>query len=200
LRGFRARGFPVLPSVPLSLLDGKEGVDGSSPSEGSAKAPEIGTFVFGLTCTISSVRRVWSRLEDPQPRSGIEDVRRVRRVIFRLAACACWRRTAGKASSPDPYADRGSHGEWTCELPSDSIRGVPGQPASRAQRGSPLQALLRPRVTKADNNRWSPWGAQRAQPLATARNQRQIDRPSKPQEQAKSVCHRLPPVAARSTW
>jgi hypothetical protein len=39
LRDLRAHGFPRLPSVPFSLLDGKEGVDGSSPSEGSAKAP-----------------------------------------------------------------------------------------------------------------------------------------------------------------
>ena len=31
LRGFCARGFPALPAVPVSLLDGKEGVSGSSP-------------------------------------------------------------------------------------------------------------------------------------------------------------------------
>jgi hypothetical protein len=30
----RARDFPALPAVPASLLDGEEGVDGSSPSEG----------------------------------------------------------------------------------------------------------------------------------------------------------------------
>jgi hypothetical protein len=34
LRDFRARGFPLFTAVPASLLDGKEGVDGSSPSEG----------------------------------------------------------------------------------------------------------------------------------------------------------------------
>jgi len=34
LRGFRAREFPRLPALPASSLDGKEGVDGSSPSEG----------------------------------------------------------------------------------------------------------------------------------------------------------------------
>jgi hypothetical protein len=33
LRGFRARGFPDVPAVPSSSLDGKEGVDGSSPPE-----------------------------------------------------------------------------------------------------------------------------------------------------------------------
>src|SRR5207248_10182391 len=41
---------------------GKEGVDGSSPSEGSAKAPEIGAFSFRQTCSVSNVRCVWSRL------------------------------------------------------------------------------------------------------------------------------------------
>ena len=37
-------------------LHGKEGVDGSSPSEGSAKAPEIGAFAFRPTCSASNVR------------------------------------------------------------------------------------------------------------------------------------------------
>src|SRR5881392_4183669 len=39
---------------------GKEGVDGSSPSEGSAKAPHSGASSFGCNCTIHSVRWVWS--------------------------------------------------------------------------------------------------------------------------------------------
>jgi hypothetical protein len=34
LRGFRARSFPPLPSLPASELNGKEGVSGSSPEEG----------------------------------------------------------------------------------------------------------------------------------------------------------------------
>ena len=29
---------------------GKEGVSGSSPEEGSAKAPHVGAFLFGRTC------------------------------------------------------------------------------------------------------------------------------------------------------
>jgi hypothetical protein len=41
-------------------LDGKEGVDGSSPSEGSAKAPHVGAFLFGSTCVRANVRWVWS--------------------------------------------------------------------------------------------------------------------------------------------
>src|SRR6266508_3551143 len=41
---------------------GKEGVDGSSPSEGSAKAAQIAAFSAGATCTSSSMQWVWSRL------------------------------------------------------------------------------------------------------------------------------------------
>src|SRR5438876_65341 len=48
--GFRARGFPGVPAGPASPLDGKEGVDGSSPIEGSlslsAKTPHVSAFSF----------------------------------------------------------------------------------------------------------------------------------------------------------
>jgi hypothetical protein len=50
------------PPVPPHNLHGKEGVDGSSPSEGFAKAPEIGAFSFGSICTYSSVQWGWSPL------------------------------------------------------------------------------------------------------------------------------------------
>ena len=43
-------------------LHGKEGVGGSSPPEGFAKAPQIGAFCFEGTCTISSMQWVWSPL------------------------------------------------------------------------------------------------------------------------------------------
>jgi hypothetical protein len=39
---------------------GKEGVDGSSPSEGSAKSPHIGVLSFRSICTAANVRQVWS--------------------------------------------------------------------------------------------------------------------------------------------
>ena len=35
---------------------GKEGVDGSSPSEGSAKYPQTEFFLFGLICSVRIVR------------------------------------------------------------------------------------------------------------------------------------------------
>jgi hypothetical protein len=41
---------------------GKEGVDGSSPSEGSTKAPHVGAFLFSSTCSKANVRWVWSLL------------------------------------------------------------------------------------------------------------------------------------------
>ena len=43
-------------------LNGKEGVDGSSPSEGSAKAPHVGVFSLSSICKNGSVQCVWSRL------------------------------------------------------------------------------------------------------------------------------------------
>src|SRR4030095_3551497 len=45
-------------------LHGKEGVDGSSPSEGSAKAQHNALFHFGSTCRLSNVG---GRLEHCQP-------------------------------------------------------------------------------------------------------------------------------------
>jgi len=39
LRGFLGRPLPRLPAFPAPDFDGKEGVDGSSPSEGFAKVP-----------------------------------------------------------------------------------------------------------------------------------------------------------------
>jgi hypothetical protein len=38
--------FNALLAQLVEHLHGKEGVDGSSPSEGSAKAPEIGAFSY----------------------------------------------------------------------------------------------------------------------------------------------------------
>src|ERR671937_326530 len=52
-------GFALLAQLVEDLHD-KEGVDGSSPSEGSAKAPQTGAFCLTGTCTFSSVRWVWS--------------------------------------------------------------------------------------------------------------------------------------------
>ncbi len=40
----------------------RRGVDGSSPSEGSTKAPEIGAFSFRRICSMSNVRCAWSLL------------------------------------------------------------------------------------------------------------------------------------------
>ena len=51
-------------------LHGKEGVDGSSPSEGSAKAPQNGAFCLTGSCTTSSVQWVWSPLWSLQVQSA----------------------------------------------------------------------------------------------------------------------------------
>jgi hypothetical protein len=52
----------------VGALHGKEGVGGSSPPEGFAKAPQISAFPSALTCTISSMRYLWS----PQVQSVLQ--------------------------------------------------------------------------------------------------------------------------------
>src|SRR5436190_5555717 len=61
-------------------VHGKEGVDGSSPSEGSAKGPQRRLFLR-LTCAFTTVRWVWSPLMEP---SGHEWRRQSR--VFALNA------------------------------------------------------------------------------------------------------------------
>jgi len=61
-RGNVAASARPCPPVPPQNLHGKEEVDGSSPSEGSAKVQHVGALAFSPTCTVCSVRWVWSRL------------------------------------------------------------------------------------------------------------------------------------------
>jgi hypothetical protein len=56
----QANPQPVATHGNRSGAHGKEGVDGSSPSEGSAKAPHFGAFSFSSTCSSSNVRWVRS--------------------------------------------------------------------------------------------------------------------------------------------
>ena len=58
-RGFRAQSRFRRPSANGGKrfgVHGKEAVGGSSPPEGSAKAPQSGPFCLLNTCTISSVQ------------------------------------------------------------------------------------------------------------------------------------------------
>jgi hypothetical protein len=48
---FRAPDFPALPAVPASLLDGREGVSGSSPEEGFRVCPAQAMLLLPLTAT-----------------------------------------------------------------------------------------------------------------------------------------------------
>ena len=60
-------------------LHGKEGVDGSSPSEGSAKAPHNRSFCFGSICRFSNMGQVWSPLWSLQVENALLESRVVRR-------------------------------------------------------------------------------------------------------------------------
>jgi hypothetical protein len=57
--------------VPPQNLHGKEGVDGSSPSEGSAKVQHVAAFAFSPTCRVGRVRWVWSRLWSFRVQNGV---------------------------------------------------------------------------------------------------------------------------------
>ena len=97
------------------ILHGKEGVDGSSPSEGSAKAPLMRGFRFRSTCRSPSLRWVWSPLWSPQVENASNTGARVP-GSERAGASACprsWRpyprRTAGQAPPCSPPASPSSH-------------------------------------------------------------------------------------------
>ena len=81
LRDLRARGLPRMPSIPASLLDGKEGVDGSSPSEGFKKPQHISGFLSMLVVGSGDTRSHQGRtglrthVADGDPLSSEEDVR-----------------------------------------------------------------------------------------------------------------------------
>jgi hypothetical protein len=51
LRDFRGRDDPLLPLLPVSDLDGKEGVNGSSPLEGFKNTLQTGMFSRSLLPT-----------------------------------------------------------------------------------------------------------------------------------------------------
>jgi hypothetical protein len=53
----RADQQPLATRGNLPSFDGKEGVDGSSPSEGSAKAPEIGGSAVGILAASGIMNR-----------------------------------------------------------------------------------------------------------------------------------------------
>ena len=85
--------------------DGKKGVDGSSPSEGSAKTPHVGVFAFRSTCRVTSVRWVWSRLWSSEVQNaaagaiyGLEDSRS--RATSRRTVPQAVRRLVARRAEP----------------------------------------------------------------------------------------------------
>jgi hypothetical protein len=71
----QADSQPVATHRNGSGAHGKEGVNGSSPLEGSAKALQVGSFVFGSTCSPSIVQWVWSRLWSFRARQRLAELR-----------------------------------------------------------------------------------------------------------------------------
>jgi hypothetical protein len=82
--------------VPPLNFHGKEGVDGSSPPEGFAKAPQIGAFSLARGCTVSNLRWVWSPLWSLQVAEA--GTISAFRVVSRAALPACGANAAAFAS------------------------------------------------------------------------------------------------------
>jgi hypothetical protein len=68
--GYTTGRYALLAQL-VEHLHGKEGVDGSSPSEGSAKVQHVAAFAFSPICSVSSVRWVWSHLWSFRVQNGI---------------------------------------------------------------------------------------------------------------------------------
>src|SRR5512132_2353629 len=108
---FVATGCHRLPAT----FHGKEGVDGSSPSEGFAKAPHNWAFCFGSTCRFSNVGQVWSPLWSLQVENALLESRVVR---LRSAQPRGRRFIAGARYGPisDPCVPVESLVEWPPKL------------------------------------------------------------------------------------
>jgi len=95
-------------------LHGKEGVDGSSPSEGSAKPPHAAGFAIRLVCRASTVRWVWSRLWSFAAREG--DHRATRCRSGRRRRSRCWALLGlGSAQRRPSVAELAGGTGWTEE-------------------------------------------------------------------------------------
>jgi hypothetical protein len=106
-------------------IHGKEGVDGSSPSEGSAKAAEIAAFSISLACISSSMRWVWSRLwsfqvHDPSVQPHL--ARLGRPPVLR-------QRPLNPSTKLVPCGSRRLRVNLFSELYGDALKGVVGAPA-----------------------------------------------------------------------
>jgi hypothetical protein len=72
---------------------GKEGVDGSSPSEGSAKAPQIAAFSIEAACKSSNMRMVMEPFMELPGREALLNaatIRATKRVIHDPSLSEWW--------------------------------------------------------------------------------------------------------------
>jgi hypothetical protein len=144
---------------------GKEGVDGSSPSEGSARYLQIGRFPFSSTCRSSSLRWVWSRLWSFQIRNALPPPRASR---DRRSGC-----TGSWSPSPLRWRRRGAHraGGRRLRRDQDCTTGCSrsrNPPRSVSQTATAVKSVPRSWqiVVNAGDTGWSLYGAPWLQPVA----------------------------------
>jgi hypothetical protein len=144
------------------LRHGKEGVDGSSPSEGFTKAPQNGVFVFGPTCTSparSSVGRVLEKrvLRRPPTRPSSE-----RALEDRAMFDAHSEKWASGAGTPWPRHRKGApmqqkrmRGESAKQVAIDVLRSA-GEPLHTKESRSAAQHDPRRRTAQRRDPRERP--------------------------------------------
>jgi hypothetical protein len=119
---------------------GKEGVDGSSPSEGSARAPQSEACLSGPTCASCSLTQVWSTLWSSQIQKASKVLGRPPWPGMQVVAASGERTLAhpsGLYPRPVRLGDRirrwWSPARWRDEHPEDSDG--EGYPLSGEQQG-----------------------------------------------------------------
>jgi hypothetical protein len=164
---------PALLAQLVEHLHGKEGVDGSSPSEGSAIAPHVGAFAFRLTCRgeLCAV--------------GMEPFVELSRRLGTAAAPAndhrdqtCGRCAAARARAVRVYAAQRKPVAW-----GRGASGLAGRPpGGSSSAGRPAG---RPRCTRSAPRRWgaSAWNKAASSSIC-------------PGPTPSSPCHRHTSVAA----
>src|SRR2546430_9668089 len=120
---------------------GKEGVDGSSPSEGSAKAPQRG-FVFGSTCRFWNVARYGALYPRTHEESGRADAARTALARGLVARVRSWGNPITVASlrrTPQLLPPESCHddGRRKGQFPNSATNSSGGSARPRAARRAP---------------------------------------------------------------
>jgi hypothetical protein len=154
---FRARDLPALPAVPASLLHGKEGVDGSSPSEGLAEVPANRHLLLSRRKTRTHVGR-----RQPAPQATACPSSWPMLVSPRSCLCRSWLRSPdGSASLLESRAQSPQLTAFFTSAPilasSAAVNSVSAKEVGHMAPSSRFASSLKPNVAYLDLNFCALW-------------------------------------------